>query len=314
MTTVFVFPGQGSQAVGMGADLARSAAEARAVFDRVDDALGQKLSSIIFEGSQEQLTLTANAQPALLAVSIAVLEVVKQRSGRQIGDLAAYGAGHSLGEYSALTAAGALDLEDAARLLRLRGEAMQAAVPVGQGAMAALLGLSIDDVEALLAEIGDAGICDIANDNAEGQVVISGERQAVEAVVDLSKGRGARRAMMLDVSAPFHCRLMEPAARRMEAALAEAAVKPPQVPVITNVAAEPETDPDMLRRLLVAQVTGRVRWRESMATMAALNAERIVELGAGKVLTGLAKRGVKTARGQAIETSEDIDAYLQELQ
>ncbi|MGF1475084.1 MAG: ACP S-malonyltransferase [Geminicoccaceae bacterium] len=314
MTTVFVFPGQGSQAVGMGADLARSAAEARAVFDRVDDALGQKLSSIIFEGSQEQLTLTANAQPALLAVSIAVLEVVKQRSGRQIGDLAAYGAGHSLGEYSALTAAGALDLEDAARLLRLRGEAMQAAVPVGQGAMAALLGLSIDDVEALLAEIGDAGICDIANDNAEVQVVISGERQAVEAVVDLSKGRGARRAMMLDVSAPFHCRLMEPAARRMEAALAEAAVKPPQVPVITNVAAEPETDPDMLRRLLVAQVTGRVRWRESMATMAALNAERIVELGAGKVLTGLAKRGVKTARGQAIETSEDIDAYLQELQ
>lgn len=291
-----MFPGQGAQAVGMGRALCEAFPAARAVLDEVDDALGEPLSALIFEGPIERLTLTANAQPALMATSIAALRALEAASGRGLGQLVDHVAGHSLGEYSALAAAGAIGVGDAARLLRLRGLAMQEAVPPGEGAMAAILGAALPLVEAVVAAAAaHGGICELANDNGEGQQVISGHRAAVERAMALAKEQGARRSVMLQVSAPFHCALMAPAAERLAAAIASTRFVRPAVPVIANVTAAPEAEPEHLQGLLVRQVTARVRWRESMAAMAGLGATHLVELGAGKVLTGLARRGVPGA-------------------
>lgn len=311
--TAFVFPGQGSQAVGMGKALAENYAVARDVFAEVDAALGEKLSAVMFEGSPETLMLTANAQPALMAVSIAALRVLETESGVDLARDAAFVAGHSLGEYSALASAGAISLGDTAKLLRLRGEAMQKAVPVGVGAMAALLGLDYDAGVAVArdatAAAGGAEICEIANDNGGGQVVASGSKAAVEKAIEIAKGHGAKRAMMLAVSAPFHCRLMQPAADAMQAALAQTKIGVPKVPLVANVTARPTSDPDEIRRLLVAQVTGTVRWRECVAYMAGQGVTRFVEVGAGKVLTGLLKRIAASASGVAVGAPADIAAY-----
>lgn len=310
MTQAFVFPGQGSQAVGMGTALAEAHSEARAVFDAVDAALGQDLSGLMANGPADELTLTENAQPALMAVSMAVMRVLEAR-GLNLAEAATYVAGHSLGEYAALTAAGALQLEDTARLLKLRGQAMQRAVPVGVGAMAALLGLEFDAVAEIAAEAtSDSEICAAANDNANGQVVISGHAAAVARAIDLAKQRGAKRAMELPVSAPFHCALMQPAADEMQAALAETEIKAPIVPVIANVTAEATSDPELIRKLLVEQVTGSVRWRESMIWAAEHGVTELVEIGSGKVLTGMAKRIDARLSGTALNTAEDIDAFL----
>lgn len=310
MTQAFVFPGQGSQAVGMGTALAEAHSEARAVFDAVDAALGQDLSGLMANGPADELTLTENAQPALMAVSMAVMRVLEAR-GLNLAEAATYVAGHSLGEYAALTAAGALQLEDTARLLKLRGQAMQRAVPVGVGAMAALLGLEFDAVAEIAAEAtSDSEICTAANDNANGQVVISGHAAAVARAIDLAKQRGAKRAMELPVSAPFHCALMQPAADEMQAALAETEIKAPIVPVIANVTAEATSDPELIRKLLVEQVTGSVRWRESMIWAAEHGITELVEIGSGKVLTGMAKRIDARLSGTALNTAEDIDAFL----
>lgn len=310
MTQAFVFPGQGSQAVGMGTALAEAHSEARAVFDAVDAALGQDLSGLMANGPADELTLTENAQPALMAVSMAVMRVLEAR-GLNLAEAATYVAGHSLGEYAALTAAGALQLEDTARLLKLRGQAMQRAVPVGVGAMAALLGLEFDAVAEIAAEAtSDSEICAAANDNANGQVVISGHAAAVARAIDLAKQRGAKRAMELPVSAPFHCALMQPAADEMQAALAETEIKAPIVPVIANVTAEATSDPELIRKLLVKQVTGSVRWRESMIWAAEHGVTELVEIGSGKVLTGMAKRIDARLSGTALNTAEDIDAFL----
>ena len=310
MTQAFVFPGQGSQAVGMGTALAEAHSEARAVFDAVDAALGQDLSGLMANGPADELTLTENAQPALMAVSMAVMRVLEAR-GLNLAEAATYVAGHSLGEYAALTAAGALQLEDTARLLKLRGQAMQRAVPVGVGAMAALLGLEFDAVAEIAAEAtSDSEICTAANDNANGQVVISGHAAAVARAIDLAKQRGAKRAMELPVSAPFHCALMQPAADEMQAALAETEIKAPIVPVIANVTAEATSDPELIRKLLVKQVTGSVRWRESMIWAAEHGVTELVEIGSGKVLTGMAKRIDARLSGTALNTAEDIDAFL----
>ncbi len=310
MTQAFVFPGQGSQAVGMGVALADAHSEARAVFDAVDAALGQDLSGLMANGPADELTLTENAQPALMAVSMAVMRVLEAR-GLDLADAATYVAGHSLGEYAALTAAGALQLEDTARLLKLRGQAMQRAVPVGVGAMAALLGLEFDAVAEIAAEATfDSEICAAANDNANGQVVVSGHAAAVARAIDLAKQRGAKRAMELPVSAPFHCALMQPAAEEMQAALAETEIKAPVVPVIANVTAEATSDPELIRKLLVEQVTGSVRWRESMIWAAEQGVTELVEIGSGKVLTGMAKRIDARLSGKALNTAEDIDAFL----
>lgn len=306
----FLFPGQGSQAVGMGQALAKASPAARQVFDEVDTALGTSLSTLMFEGPLESLTLTANAQPALMAVSIAALRHLEEASGRPVAEHCAYVAGHSLGEYSALAAAGAIDIADAARLLRLRGEAMQAAVPPGQGAMAALIGPDIDAVEALLAASGVPGVCAIANDNAPGQVVVSGERGAVESVVAYAKENGVRRATLLPVSAPFHCPLMHPAADAMREALAGLALRAPVVPVVSNVTAQPESDPQAIKDLLVRQVTGRVRWRESLQTLQALGVDGYVELGAGRVLAGLVKRTLPDAKTASLQAPEDVTGFL----
>lgn len=306
----FLFPGQGSQAVGMGQALAKASPAARQVFDEVDTALGTSLSALMFEGPLETLTLTANAQPALMAVSIAALRHLEEASGRPFAEHCAYVAGHSLGEYSALAAAGAIDIADAARLLRLRGEAMQAAVPPGQGAMAALIGPDIDAVEALLAASGVPGVCAIANDNAPGQVVVSGERGAVEAVVAYAKENGVRRATLLPVSAPFHCPLMHPAADAMREALAGLALRAPVVPVVSNVTAQPESEPQAIKDLLVRQVTGRVRWRESLQTLQALGVDGYVELGAGRVLAGLVKRTLPDAKTASLQAPEDVTGFL----
>lgn len=289
MTRVFVFPGQGSQTVGMGKDLADAFEPARRTFEEVDDALGQHLSKLMFEGPEADLNLTENTQPALMAVSMAVINVMKD-AGIDLSRNCAYMAGHSLGEYSALTAAGAFNLAECAKLLRLRGQAMQQAVPVGKGAMAAILGLDFDDVAKIAAEASGNEICEAANDNAPGQIVISGHKGAVEAAMALATERGAKRALALPVSAPFHCRLMEPAAQKMAAALEQATIQPPIVPVIANVTAEPVSTPADIRRLLVEQVTGRVRWRESVQAMKELGVDQAVEIGAGKVLAGLIKR------------------------
>ena len=313
MSTVFVFPGQGSQSVGMGKALAGEVAAARAILDEVDEALGEKLSALIFEGPEEELTRTRNAQPALMAVSLATLRAL-EAEGISVDGHAAYVAGHSLGEYSALAAAGGLSIGDAARLLRLRGDAMQKAVPVGAGAMAALLGLDLDAARAVASEAATADeVCQVANDNAPGQVVVSGHKSAVERATEIAKGRGARRAMLLSVSAPFHCALMAPAAETMANALASTEIHPPRVPLVANVLAAPIADPGAIRQALVEQVTATVRWRESVTWLAANGVTRLVEIGAGKVLAGLAKRIAPGVKAIAAGTPEEVRAVAAEL-
>jgi [acyl-carrier-protein] S-malonyltransferase len=310
MTTAFLFPGQGSQAVGMGAALADAFPVAREVFAEVDDALGQRLSLLMREGPEDQLTLTENAQPALMAVSVAVMRALKAEFGVDVTSAACV-AGHSLGEYSALCAAGTLSLADAARLLKLRGQAMQRAVPVGRGAMASLIGPKTDLAlaEAAAAAGAEVGVCVVANDNNAGNVVISGEKAAVDRAIERAKELGAR-AIPLNVSAPFHCPLMAPAAEEMAAALADAALKAPAAPVVANVTARPETDPEAVRRLLVEQVTGRVRWRESMEWMAGEGGvTRFVEVGSGKVLAGMAKRIAPDAESLSLNAPADLQAF-----
>jgi [acyl-carrier-protein] S-malonyltransferase len=304
-----VFPGQGSQAVGMGQALASAFPAARAVFDEVDDALGQKLSAVIAKGPAEALTLTSNAQPALMAVSLAAFRVLETEAGLVLGRDVACVAGHSLGEYSALAAAGSFSIADAARLLRIRGDAMQAAVPVGEGAMAALLGLDYEDAAAVAAEAAGDDVCAAANDNAPGQVVISGTKAAVERAIVLAQARGAKRAMLLPVSAPFHCALMQPAAVIMRNALRDVTIRPPAVPLVANVSANVLTDPDEIRESLVAQVTGRVRWRESVTFMAAQGVTRFVEVGAGRVLGGLIKRIADGVSIGAMGVPADLSAH-----
>ncbi len=309
MATAFVFPGQGSQSVGMGKGLAEAFASARRVFEEVDAALGERLSDIIWSGSAETLTLTENAQPALMAVSLAAMRVLEEEAGVDLKRDAAFVAGHSLGEYSALAAARALSIADAARLLRIRGRAMQKAVPVGAGAMAALIGLELGEVKAIAAEATSVGICAAANDNGGGQVVLSGHKPAVERAVEVAKLRGAKRAMMLPVSAPFHCPLMQPAADAMAEALAKVSVKPLLVPLVANVLARPISEPTDIVRCLVAQITGTVRWRESVVFMAESGVTSFYEIGAGKVLTGLIKRIAEAATASAIGTPEDISRF-----
>jgi [acyl-carrier-protein] S-malonyltransferase len=309
MSCAFIFPGQGSQVVGMGKALADAFAPARTVFEEVDAALGEKLTRIIWEGPAETLTLTENAQPALMAVSLAALRVLQAEAGVDLARDVQFVAGHSLGEYSALAAAGALSVTDTARLLRIRGRAMQKAVPVGTGAMAALLGLDFEQAVAVAAEAAGAQVCQAANDNGGGQVVVSGDKAAVERAVEIAKGKGARRAMMLPVSAPFHCALMRPAADAMAQALANVAVKPPVVPVVANVLAAPVGDPSEIVRALVEQVTGTVRWRESVAFMAGKGVTTFYEIGSGKVLSGLVKRIADGASGIAVGTPDDVAAF-----
>jgi len=309
MKAAFTFPGQGSQAVGMGKALAERFPQAKAVFAEVDDALGQNLSGLMFEGPEADLTLTANAQPALMAVSLAAIRVLEAEAGLDLTRDAAYVAGHSLGEYSALAAARAFSIADAARLLRIRGNAMQAAVPAGEGAMAALLGLDFDAAAAVAAEAAQGQVCQAANDNGGGQVVVSGAKAAVERACEIAKTKGARRAVMLPVSAPFHCDLMQPAADAMAAALSTVTVSKPIVPVVANVLASAISDPDDIRKALVKQVTGTVRWRECVGYMAAHGVQVFYEVGSGKVLTGLVKRLAEGAEGIAIGTPDDIEAF-----
>ncbi|MEM8959091.1 MAG: ACP S-malonyltransferase [Pseudomonadota bacterium] len=306
MSRAYVFPGQGAQTIGMGKELAETSPAARAVFDEVDAALGEKLSDLIWEGEIETLTLTENAQPALMACSLAVVRALEEK-GVTIAD-GAFVAGHSLGEYSAMAAAGALSLPDTARLLRLRGRAMQSAVPVGVGAMAALLGLDRDTVAEIAAEAAGDQVCDAANDNDPAQVVVSGDTAAVERAVELAKGRGAKRALMLPVSAPFHCALMQPAAEAMAEALAYVEMSAPSVPVVQNVSAEGVSDPETLRAQLVAQVTAPVRWRESVLWMAENGVTELWELGAGKALSGMVRRIDKSLATRAIGTPADLAA------
>ncbi|GIX13141.1 MAG: malonyl CoA-acyl carrier protein transacylase [Paracoccaceae bacterium] len=311
MRRAFVFPGQGAQAVGMGQALAQAYPAAAAVFEEVDAALGEPLSRLIWEGPADRLTLTENAQPALMATSIAAMRAL-EAEGVPV-TAADFVAGHSLGEYSALCAAGAIGLADTARLLRLRGRAMQAAVPVGVGAMAALLGLDHETARAVAAEAAQGDICEAANDNDPAQVVVSGHRAAVERAVEIARARGARRAVMLPVSAPFHCALMQPAAEAMAEALAGVEIRRPAVPVVSNVRAEAVSDPEEIRRLLVAQVTGAVRWRESVLWMAAQGVSQIVEVGAGKVLSGLARRIDRALDSRSVGTPEEVAALAAEL-
>ena len=309
MTNAFTFPGQGSQAVSMGKALADAYPTAARVFAEVDEALGQHLSKLMWEGPEAELTLTENAQPALMAVSLAAMRVLEEK-GISLKRDAAFVAGHSLGEYSALAAAGSLSIADTARLLKIRGRAMQAAVPVGAGAMAALLGLSFDDAAAVAAEAAGSEVCQAANDNADGQVVVSGSKAAVERAVELAKGRGAKRAMMLNVSAPFHCALMQPAADAMAEALAAVEILRPVVPVVSNVAVAGLSDPAEIRKRLVEQVTGTVRWRESVRFLAGHGVTRLYEIGSGKVLTGLVKRIVDGVEGVAVNSPDDIEKMV----
>jgi [acyl-carrier-protein] S-malonyltransferase len=308
----FLFPGQGSQAVGMGRALAEASPAARAVFQEVDDALGQHLFRLMSEGPEEELTLTANAQPAIMANAIATLRVLEQEGGITLAGKADFVAGHSLGEYSALCAARAFDLATTARLLRLRGEAMQAAVPVGIGAMAALLGATIDSATALAASAADGEICAVANDNDPGQVVISGHKDAIERAVALVKDHGIKRGVILPVSAPFHCPLMQPAADAMAEALASATIHAPLVPVLANVTAASASEPDSIRQLLVEQVTGRVRWRESMAALWDMGVTDFVELG-GKVVAPMVKRTAPDAATSSVISMDDIEQLLASL-
>jgi [acyl-carrier-protein] S-malonyltransferase len=309
MSLAFVFPGQGSQAVGMGKALADAFPAARQVFDEVDAALGEPLSKTMWDGPAETLTLTENTQPALLAHSLAVMRVLESEAGVDLKRDAAFVAGHSLGEYSALAAAGAFTLADAARLVRIRGRAMQKAVPVGVGAMAALLGLEFEQAAAVAAEAAQGQVCQAANDNGGGQVVVSGDKAAVERAVEIAKQKGAKRAMMLTVSAPFHCALMQPAADAMAEALANVTVRAPAVPVVANVIARPVTEPSDIVRRLIEQVTGTVRWRDSVAYMAGQGATAFYELGTGKVLSGLVKRIADGAIGVAIGSPDDVATY-----
>jgi [acyl-carrier-protein] S-malonyltransferase len=309
MAVAFVFPGQGSQTVGMGKALAETFAPAARVFEEVDAALGDNLSRTAFEGPADALMLTENAQPALMAVSLAVMRVLEAEAGLDLKRDAQFVAGHSLGEYSALAAAGAFSLADAARLLRTRGRAMQKAVPVGVGAMAALLGLDFETASAVAQEAAQGRVCQAANDNGGGQVVVSGDKAAVERAVEIAKAKGAKRAMLLSVSAPFHCALMRPAADVMAEALGQVAVKAPVVPVVANVLAKPIQAPAEIVQSLVAQVTGTVRWRESVAVMAAAGVDRFYEIGAGKVLSGLIKHIAEGAVSSAVGTPDDVAAY-----
>lgn len=309
MTTAFIFPGQGSQAVGMGKTLADSFPVARAVFDEVDEALSQKLSTLMWEGPAEELTLTSNAQPALMAVSLAVVRVLEAEAGLVLKRDAAFVAGHSLGEYSALAAAGTFSIADAARLLRIRGDAMQKAVPAGQGAMAALLGADLELARAIAADAAQGEVCEAANDNGGGQVVLSGAKAAIDRAIVLAGERGVRRAMLLPVSAPFHCSLMQPAADTMRSALANVAMHAPAVAVMANVGAAPLSDVEAIRASLVAQVTGTVRWRECVEAMATAGVDRFVELGSGKVLAGLVKRIAPDATPLSVGTADDVTAY-----
>ncbi|MCA0320910.1 MAG: ACP S-malonyltransferase [Proteobacteria bacterium] len=309
MTAAFTFPGQGSQAVGMGKALADAFPQAKAVFDEVDAALGEKLSALMWDGPIETLTLTENAQPALMAASLAGIRALQAEAGLDLARDATFVAGHSLGEYSALAAAGAFSIGDAARLLRIRGKAMQAATPVGVGAMAAILGLDFDAVVAVAAEAAQGEVCQAANDNGGGQVVISGHKAAVERACEIAKAKGAKRAIPLPVSAPFHCALMQPAADAMAEALAKVTISRPMVPVVANVRAAPVSEPAEIVRCLVEQVTGTVRWRECVAAMAAAGVTTFYEVGSGKVLTGLVKRIADGAAGVAIGTPDDIAAF-----
>ncbi|MBG1232037.1 ACP S-malonyltransferase [Aestuariivirga litoralis] len=313
MSIAFVFPGQGSQAVGMGKALADAFPSAKAVFDEVDAALGQKLSTVMWDGPDTELTLTANAQPALMAVSVAVMRVLESEHGITLAKNASFVAGHSLGEYSALAAAGTFSLADTARLLRIRGDAMQAAVPPGQGAMAALLGVDFATAAAIAAEAAQGEVCQAANDNSDGQVVLSGAKAAIDRACEIAKAKGVKRAVILPVSAPFHCALMQPAADAMAEALAKVKINAPVVPVIANVVAGPVTDPAAIKNNLVAQVTGTVRWRECVGFMAAQGVKVFVEAGSGKVLTGLAKKNAPEAVAMAAGSPDEIAALAQHL-
>ncbi len=310
MAIAFVFPGQGSQDIGMGRALAERFSCAKDVFNEVDDALGEKLSAIMWDGSKETLTLTQNAQPALMAVSMAVMRVLEHEHGFLLKDKVKFVAGHSLGEYSALAAAGAFTLSDTAKLLRLRGNAMQAAVPVGQGAMTALLGVGIDVARQVADAVRQGDVCDVANDNEPTQVVLSGHKVALDRVPEAGKAFGVRRAVPLPVSAPFHCSLMQPAADAMAEALANVTIKAPVVPVIANVLAAPISDPDEIRKRLVEQVTGTVRWRECVMTMTSAGVTDVYEIGAGKVLAGLVKRIEKSLNATSLGSPEDIEAAV----
>lgn len=309
MTTAFIFPGQGSQAVGMGKSLADNFPAAKAVFEEVDAALGQKLSTLMWDGPAEELTLTANAQPALMAVSLAVIRVLETEADFLLARDAAFVAGHSLGEYSALAAAGTFSVSEAARLLRIRGDAMQKAVPAGQGAMAALLGAELDLAREIARDAAQGEVCEAANDNGGGQVVLSGAKGAIDRAVALAGERGVRRAMLLPVSAPFHCALMQPAAEAMRDALAQVAMRAPVVPVMANVGAAPLSEPDAIRASLVAQVTGTVRWRECVVAMQAAGVSRFVEAGSGKVLAGLVKRIAAGTTQVSVGSADDIASY-----
>ena len=313
MTIAFTFPGQGSQQVGMGAELANGYETARRVFEDVDEALGQNLSQIAWEGPLDTLTLTENAQPALMAVSVAAARVLEQDKGISFKDTITFVAGHSLGEYSALTAAGSLSLGDAARLLKIRGQAMQVAVPVGEGAMAALLGLELDDARKLADAAAQGDVCQVANDNAPGQVVISGAKVAIDRAIEMASDFGARRALPLPVSAPFHCALMQPAADAMAEALADVEIKAPVVPLIANVVAGEISDPEDIRTRLVAQVTGVVRWRESVRYMADSGVTTLYEIGAGRVLSGLARRIERSLETVSVGSPDEIDAVVEAL-
>jgi [acyl-carrier-protein] S-malonyltransferase len=310
MSRAFVFPGQGSQAVGMGADLAAAFETARDVFHEVDEALKQNLSKLMREGPESELVLTENAQPALMAVSMAVVRILEKDGGRSLASLASHVAGHSLGEYSALAAAGSLQLADAARLLKLRGQSMQKAVPVGVGAMAALLGIELGPAQEACKEAAQGEIVAVANDNGGGQVVVSGHKDAVERTIEAAKARGCKRGMLLPVSAPFHCPLMQPAADAMQEALERVSLATPRVPLIANVLASEITEPGAIKQRLVEQVTGLVRWRESVQFMKTAGVEMLVECGTGKVLSGLVKRIDKEMTGTALNTPADIEAFL----
>ena len=312
MVCAFTFPGQGSQTVGMGKALSDQFPEARAVFEEVDDALGEKLSSVMFEGPEDVLTLTANAQPALMAVSMAVIRVL-EKNGLDLKNKVSFVAGHSLGEYSALCAAGTFSLADTARLLRIRGNAMQEAVAVGEGAMAAIIGLEENIVAEICSSVLGEGVCEIANDNGGGQLVISGATKAVNAAVKLATEKGAKRAILLSVSAPFHSSLMQPAAEAMHDALLDVNKLAPSVPVVPNISVKPETDPDKIIELLVRQVTGRVRWRETVEWFAAHNVDTLFEIGSGKVLTGLARRIDRNLTGLTVGTADEIENALKAL-
>jgi len=313
MDRAFVFPGQGSQAVGMGQALSAAFPVARETFEEVDDALDQRLSRLMFEGPAEELTLTENAQPALMAVSLAIVRVLEREAGFELGTKGRFVAGHSLGEYSALAAAGSLDLPTTARLLKRRGRAMQAAVAVGEGAMAALLGLDLDTVRAIAEEASEGEVCSPANDNAPGQVVVSGHKAAVERAVQLAATRGGRRSIMLPVSAPFHCSLLQPAADEMAEALGAITLQAPSLPLVSNVTASAVVDPQEIRKLLVEQVTAPVRWREGVLYMKDAGVEQLVEIGAGKVLSGLARRIDPELTGVSIQTPDDIDAFVKSV-